>query len=432
MGNTMAQTEFNSDGFMQIAFGAMILLIVFEIVASSIQKRNYYRWNVLIADVSTGVIFAIVGVLILAGFLVGYNHLEENFSWTFGQSFFTISNPWAWVVSLLLTDFTYYWFHRHAHTFQFLWALHVTHHSTQEMNFAVSFRGNGFQRVFEYIYFLPMALLGIPWEMFFLSHRILKVYQFIVHTRYLGKIGFLEFLMVTPSNHRVHHGTQKVYLDKNHGGIFIIWDRLFGTYAEEFEEPIYGLTKPVNSFNPITVNFHVFRDILRNLFHSKTFRDAFLCLFGPPGWKPEYLRTPADDIKEPAYDFKYDPKPPLHVMIYVTLQAIGLGIVGLFIWKVSKLDLSDSITLTAVAGIVIFSLFSINRTMEMKRWSRRTEFVRNILFSLLFVYFLTTRNLPDIEIFAWPLLFLSLVSLFWIWIKRKTFFDLSQITNSWV
>lgn len=436
----------NSDAFMEYAFIIMIALIGIEIFVSYIKGKQYYRLNVLIADVSTGVIFALVGVVILLGALYVYNIVETNYSLkTLGYDFFPLESPFqfsptfsinwyalgVWSFAVVLADFIYYWFHRHCHEINLLWANHVTHHSTQEMNLSVAFRGNGLQRIFEYGYYLIMALLGMPWQMFLLSHRILKVYQFVVHTRFGGKLGIFEEFMVTPSNHRVHHGTQRKYLDKNHGGIFIIWDRLFGTFEWETDEPIYGLTKPVNSFNPITVNLHVYKEIFLNVLKSKSIIDAFKIVFGPPGWKPEYLRTPEDEFKEPAYTEKYDPKPPMGVMIYVTLQAAVLMAVGLVIWKVAKLDLNNIPTLAILSLVIIFSLFSINRTMEMKRWSRRTEVVRNVLFICGFVGAVYLTKIPNIELFAIPLILLSFVSLIWIIIKRKTFFDLSNITNSW-
>ncbi|MDF3820242.1 sterol desaturase family protein [Leptospira sp. 96542] len=436
----------NSDAFMEYAFLVMVALIGIEIFVSYMKGKEYYRLNVLIADVSTGVIFALVGVVILIGALYIYDIVYQRYSlFSLGYQFFPLTSPFqfsntfsinwyalgVWSFAVVLADFIYYWFHRHCHEINLFWANHVTHHSTQEMNLAVAFRGNGLQRIFEYAYYLSMAVIGMPWEMFLLSHRILKVYQFLVHTRFVGKLGFFEEFMVTPSNHRVHHGTQKKYLDKNHGGIFIIWDRMFKSFEWETDEPIYGLTKPVNSFNPITVNLHVYKEMWDHIKKSRSFRDIWMVVFGPPGWKPEHLRTKDDEFKEPAYTEKYNPKAPIGVMVYVALQATVLLIVGLVIWKVAKLDLNDMTTLAILSVIIVFSLFSINRTMEMKRWSRRTEVVRNAIFILAFLITLFYSKIPNIELFAIPLISLSFVSLLWILIKRKTFFDLSNITNSW-
>ncbi len=429
----------NGDTFMQYAFGAMIALIGIEAFISYIKNKHYYRLNALIADVSTGIIFAVAGVGILVGALFVYDFVETNFSLRrLGIVLFPLESPVylnpfqingpaavAWAVSLVLVDLIYYWFHRHAHTIQIFWACHVTHHSAEEMNFSVSFRGNAFQRIFEYMYFLPLAMIGISWPMFFFCHRIMKVYQFLVHTRFIGKLGFLELFMVTPSNHRVHHGTQLKYIDKNHGGIFIIWDKLFGSFVEETEEPLYGLTKPVGSFNPITANIHVYRDIFQNIKNSRTIGDAFKILFKEPGWKPEYLRSPSDAITEPAYTEKYNPNTPFGVMVYVSLQALILASVGLIIWKVAKLDVTEGWPLFVSGFFLIFSLVSINRIMEMKKWSRRTEVIRNLILSAMFVGVLLYTDVKMISYFTVPLIFLSVLSLLWIVIRRKTFFDLS-------
>ncbi|TGL63828.1 fatty acid hydroxylase family protein [Leptospira ognonensis] len=429
----------NGDTFMQYAFGAMIALIGIEAFFSYIKNKHYYRLNALIADVSTGIIFAVAGVGILVGALYLYDLVERHFSITrLGINLFPLESPLtfspfqinvhasiAWAVSLVLVDFIYYWFHRHAHTMQIFWACHVTHHSAEEMNFSVAFRGNAFQRIFEYLYFLPLAVIGISWPMFFFCHRILKVYQFLVHTRFVGKLGFLELFMVTPSNHRVHHGTQSKYLDKNHAGIFIIWDKLFGSFAEETEEPLYGLTKPVRTFNPITANIHVYRDIFQNMKACRTIGDALRMLYKEPGWKPEYLRTPDDVLKEPAYTEKYNPNTPFGVMVYVSLQALVLAFVGLIIWKVAKLDVTEGWPLIISGFFLIFSLVSINRIMEMKKWSRRTEVIRNMLLSGMFVGVLLYSNVQLISYFTIPLILLSILSLLWIVFRRKTFFDLS-------
>lgn len=434
----------NSDIFMEYAFAAMLILIGVEAFFSFWKDRGYYRVNVLIADVSNGVIFALAGIGILVGALFCYNWLESNFSLSqIGIQLFPLLSPFslepnftvhwnvlaAWVFSIVLADFIYYWFHRHTHTINILWACHVTHHSTEEMNLSVAFRGNAFQRIFEYTYFLPMAMLGIPWEMFFLSHRILKVYQFFVHTRFVGKLGFLELFMVTPSNHRVHHGTQRKYLDRNHGGIFIIWDKLFGSFEEETDEVIYGLTKPVRTFNPITLNLHVYSEILANMKKARNWSDRLKLVFKEPGWKPDYMITPEDEFKEPAYTEKYDPKTPLNVMIYVILQAIVLVSVGLLIWKVAKLDVTQGWPLIIVGSFVVFSLVSINRTMEMKKWSKRSEVIRNIILVGFLVGVAVYFHIPAIVYLSIPLLALALASLFWIVVKRKTFYSYSLATS---
>jgi alkylglycerol monooxygenase len=441
--NTATLITATSDLFMEYAFGAMLILIGVEAFVSYWKKKDYYHINVLIADVSNGIIFALAGIGILVGALFVYDLIEKNFSLNLiGIVLFPLESPFSfspftihwnylasWTLALVLVDFIYYWFHRHAHTLNILWACHVTHHSAEDMNLSVAFRGNAFQRIFEYIYFFPLAMLGMPWEIFFFCHRILKVYQFFVHTRFFGKLGFYEYLMVTPSSHRVHHGTERKYLDKNHGGIFIIWDKMFGSFVEEKEEPLYGLTKPVRTFNPITANIHVYSEIIQNVKKARTLSDKLKLIFYEPGWKPDYMKTPEDVFKEPAYTVKYNPNTPQNVMVYVGLQAIVLASVGLLIWKITKLDITQGWPLVIVGLFVIFSLVSINRTMEMKKWSKRSEVIRNVILVSFLISVGFFFKVSGVLYFSIPLLILSLASLIWIVVKRKTFYSDTLATS---
>lgn len=359
------------------------------------QNKSYYRINVLVSDVSTGLIFVLVGVGILSAALYLYNIVHTNFSLSaIGISFFSFENPFqfnptfsikpipllSWTISLVLVDLFYYWFHRLTHEINILWACHVTHHSSEEFNFSVSFRGNAFQRIFEYLFYLPLAIVGIPWFVFLLCHRIMKIYQFVVHTRYVGKLGFLEHFMVTPSGHRVHHGTEPKYIDKNHGGIFIIWDKMFGTYEEEGKEPLYGITKQLKSFNPIWGNVHVYAEILDNMSKTKTFKDKLGILFKRPGWKPDYLRKPEEKLNIPAYESKYNPIVPKWVLYYSFIQILVTIVIGLATWKISVLSIIPAYLIVLLFSYVLFGLISINGILEGKSWANETEFIRNTIF----------------------------------------------------
>lgn len=248
-------------------------LVVVEAVWG--RRKGVYRWNDSVGDLATGILYSLSGVLITIAALflykeIGmYSSVQTLFGWGEfpsgsplqkgeGGFVFSLENLLAWGFVLIAVDFIYYWFHRATHEVHFLWACHVTHHSSEEFNLTVALRQSMFQRIFEYAFNLPLALLGIPWWMFFVCHSILKIYQFWVHTRLVGKLGWMEKILLTPSHHRVHHGRDPEYLDKNHGGILILWDKWFGTYTEEKKEPIYGLTEPLPTFNPVWANFHVY------------------------------------------------------------------------------------------------------------------------------------------------------------------------------
>jgi sterol desaturase/sphingolipid hydroxylase (fatty acid hydroxylase superfamily) len=182
-----------------------------------------------------------------------------------------------------MVDLCRYWAHRIAHEQRLWWATHVTHHSSEEMNFTVSFR-TGWTNSIKFIFFSPVPFLGIDPFTFFICHQAAVLYQFFVHTQLVKKLPKpIEYIFVTPSHHRVHHGTNAAYIDKNYGSTFIIWDRLFGTFAPEEEKPVYGLTTPVKSYNPVFLVFHEWIALWHDLRHAKSVKEALKIMFKPPG-----------------------------------------------------------------------------------------------------------------------------------------------------
>lgn len=223
--------------------------------------------------------------------LYAYFYIYEHFR--FFE--FAMTNPWAWVLCIVGQDFCYYWSHRLAHEVNFLWAGHVIHHHSEEYNLVVALRQTGLGGLVSWIFYVPLALFGFhPW-MYLASGQINLIYQFWVHTKAVGKIGKIgEYLLSTPSHHRVHHAINPIYIDKNHGGIFIIFDRMFGTFREETEPCVYGTVKPLRSFNPVYANFHYYWELLKQAFQAEYFLDKILVFFKPPGWIPRQGQNPQD------------------------------------------------------------------------------------------------------------------------------------------
>ena len=193
---------------------------------------------------------------------------------------------YSWALLVLVNDFIYYVFHRLGHRSRFMWAFHVTHHSSQKYNFSVAIRLNLFILPLHFLFMLPLALLGFRPEAILAVNSITTLYQLWVHTELVGKLGILDQIFNTPSNHRVHHGSNPQYLDRNYGAMFIFWDHLFGTYEPEREEPVYGLTKNVDTYNPVTLTLHEARDMFRDAARPGPLRQRLMYLFGPPGWRP--------------------------------------------------------------------------------------------------------------------------------------------------
>lgn len=196
---------------------------------------------------------------------------------------------WAFAVTLLATDLAYYWKHRTEHGVRVLWAFHSVHHSSQEYNLTTAFRLPWFGSIIALIFYIPLVLAGMNPLVVILSRQLVLLYQFWIHTESVGKLGWFDRIMNSPSNHRVHHGSNPRYIDRNHGGILIVWDKLFGTYQAELDaEPVrYGLTHPLGTQNPIKVNLAEPFAIIRDVRQAKSWRDAVRFVFGNPGWRPQ-------------------------------------------------------------------------------------------------------------------------------------------------
>ncbi|MEL4240945.1 sterol desaturase family protein [Shewanella sp. LC6] len=220
------------------------------------------------------------GMDILAGLLIAKWYLA-----VFGWKLFDIQmGPFSFVLLMIAQDFCYYWFHRASHRVRWMWAAHVVHHSSENMNFSTAFRQSlMYPFAGMWVFWLPLVILGFDpnWVVFVVLLNL--GLQFFVHTQAVRKLGPLEWLFNTPSHHRVHHGRNPQYIDKNYAGILIIWDKLFGTFVPEEETVIYGITKPVNSFNPIKVTFSEWRDMFSDVTtKGLSFSERLKLLFAPP------------------------------------------------------------------------------------------------------------------------------------------------------
>ncbi len=189
---------------------------------------------------------------------------------------------WAWVSLILIDDFAYYWFHRMSHESRFLWNFHVVHHSSERYNLSVAVRQSWFGALGHWIFYVPLGLMGFPFWAFVIVHGFNLIYQYWIHTEFVGKLGWFELIFNTPSQHRVHHAVNPQYLDKNYAGIFSIWDRLFGSFIEETEKPRYGIIKPINSYHWLWINTHGWFEMWEGMKQKKTLFGKLRCFFGAP------------------------------------------------------------------------------------------------------------------------------------------------------
>ncbi|MDP4247155.1 MAG: sterol desaturase family protein, partial [Bacteroidota bacterium] len=211
---------------------------------------------------------------------------------------------WYWILLVLAEDLLYYWLHRFDHEIRLFWAVHVTHHSSTQLNFTVGFRSSVFQPLYRFVYFIPLALAGFrPLDIVFI-YSATQIWGICVHTELIDKMGWLEYILVTPSHHRVHHASNPKYLDKNMGMLLIVWDRLFGTFQAELSDPAYqpkkyGLTKAPGAETPVSIVFHEWQDILKDLNRKDIgWGIKWRYLFGPPGWSHDGSRFTSEQLRQ--------------------------------------------------------------------------------------------------------------------------------------
>jgi len=258
------------------------ILIGVEIWLMSKERlEEVYEFKDSVTCIGMG-LTVVIWEVVMKGFMYGLFVLLH----TFALFEISMTDWWAWILILFADDFTFYWHHRLSHEIRVLWAAHVNHHSSERFNLAVALRQSWMEQVYKYFFWLWLPVVGFPPMMIFIMISFSLIYQFWVHTQLVGKLGPLEWFMNTPSHHRVHHSSNHLYLDRNHGGIFIIWDRIFGTFQEEIDEvkPIYGITKNIETHNLFKVAFHEYQNIFHELRKANSWKERLGILFMPPGW----------------------------------------------------------------------------------------------------------------------------------------------------
>ncbi len=260
-----------------IAIPVFALLIAVEAWLVIRENKDEFDQKDTWTNIFVGFMSVVWGALF--GLVTGYFYLAV---YEFAPYKMPMNAWWAWLALLFVDDFAYYWFHRFSHEIRFLWNFHVVHHSSNQYNLSVAVRQSWFSGIAHWIFYVPVALLGFPFWAFVTMHGLNLVYQFWIHTKLVSKIGFLEKILNTPSHHRVHHGVNNQYLDKNYAGIFIIWDKMFGTFVEETETPRYGIITPLTTYNPLWINTHGWFEMFAAMKRQKTLRNKLRCVFGSP------------------------------------------------------------------------------------------------------------------------------------------------------
>ena len=363
--------------YIVLAIPVFFLLIGVEVLITRLMAKDYYRLSDSVNDLSCGIIQQLLEVFLKTALFAGYVFLFHN---TRRFSIPTTSVP-AWIACFVGVDFFYYWFHRMSHEVNAFWAAHIVHHQSEEFNLAVALRQGALQQAFSWVFYLPLAVVGFPPLMFLTLSSFNTLYQFWIHTRAIGKLGPVEWVFSTPSNHRVHHACNPKYIDKNYGGTLIVWDRLFGSFHEEEEEPVYGITKPLASWNPLWANVHYWVELTGKARQATRFADKLRMFVKPPGWQPEemggFLRPPEIDR---ASQRKFETPVPRGFAVYLLVQfLLVLFLSAILLWNQESLD-SPALAVGCLA--IVWSLVNLGGLFEGKSWAFTLEKVRVVLFVL--------------------------------------------------
>ncbi|WP_025146654.1 sterol desaturase family protein [Pedobacter jeongneungensis] len=364
--------------YIALSVPVFFILIGIELVYNFYKKLNYYRLNDSIANLSQGIGQQLTGIFMKTALFFGYKYIFEHW-----RLFELPKNIWIWMLLFIGVDFFYYWFHRMSHQVNALWAAHIVHHQSEEYNLTVALRQSWFQGWFSWVFYLPLAFVGFDPIMFLTLSSFNTLYQFWIHTRAIKNMGFLEYILNTPSHHRVHHGSNPKYIDKNHAGTLIIWDRIFGTFQKEEEEVYYGITKPLASWNPVWANLHYWGDLVKTAKQSPKISDKIKVFLKPPGWFPSHLGgfQSAPEINPITYQ-KYNPAYQAKLTGYVLIQfLVALAAGSAILFSYHKME-----TMPLISGsfFIMFTLITCGALLEQKAWQIKFEYFR-LIFGILLV-----------------------------------------------
>ena len=359
---------------MLLAIPVFFICMGLEFFIGWIKKQKYYQFSDTITNLNIGIGNQVFS-LFFKGLILGVAlYFYENFA-----LFYQPATWWSFVLCLFLYDFLYYWAHRWSHEVNFLWGAHIVHHQSEEFNLSVALRQSWFHNVLAFFIFMPVPLLGFDPVIFFTVSALVTFYQFWIHTKAIDKLHpVIEFIFNTPSHHRVHHGTDPQYIDKNHAATFIIWDRIFGTFQEEIEEPTYGITQPLKSWNPSWANFHYYVEMFEKAAKMSNWKDKVRMLVARPGWLPVELGGFQQPEKNKQRKFNKKARKSLNFYVAVQFLLLTIGLVD-FMYHFDELSTFYQYTLL---GVMLLTMMICGGILENKKWVPVAEYSRLILVML--------------------------------------------------
>jgi sterol desaturase/sphingolipid hydroxylase (fatty acid hydroxylase superfamily) len=360
-----------------IAMPLFLLLVLLEKWYGWRKGNDTVRTMDMISSLSSGVTNSTKDVLGLSLAIISYSWMVENLT------IYQVQSSWLlYVIAFLALDFAGYWVHRLAHTVNFFWNNHIVHHSSEEFNLACALRQSisVYFRIYAFL-LIPAALFGVPQQVIAVVAPLHLFAQFWYHTQHIHKMGWLEYIIVTPAHHRVHHAINPEYLDKNYGQIFIFWDRMFGTFQEESPAipAVYGVTRPVRTWNPIKINFMHLWLLMQDAWHTKSWKDKLRVWLMPLGWRPADVveKYPVYKIEDVYHFEKYDTPAPKGMIIYLWIQLFCLLLIVSYLFgNVASIGLTNMM----YYGLFIFAqVYALTEFMDRNPRALIYEVVKNMI-----------------------------------------------------
>ena len=375
--------------YVELAVPFFILAVALEFSYGKLVGRQTYHLSDTVNSLQLGVLSRLVDLLKLSfsaavvGSLVGLIGVPQ----------WSMADAWQWVAAFVAYDFCYYWKHRFGHEWRIFWASHAAHHQSEEFNLSTALRQTGTDYL-GFVFYVPLFLAGLPASAIITVGSLNLIYQFWVHTEHIRRLGPLEWVFVTPSNHRVHHARNPCYIDRNYAGVFIVWDRLFGTFQDErADEPcVYGVTKALHSWNPLWANLHVWYEGWQHAWQAPRWRDKLLLWFKPPAWTPPGVDAPAPVSWQYP---RFDPLASSFARGYTFVQFWLLT--GASLWLLKAQSELPRVIVLALLGWLCLSMYVQGVWLEGRRSALRLEWLRlsaTGLLALLGIYMLPNASIP--------------------------------------
>ena len=374
-----------------------ILLILIEIIYGQIKKKQTHSFMDTLSSLSSGMTNILKDILGLVVVIISYPYLLGKLS------IFNIENTFiVYIAAFICVDFSGYWSHRLNHKINLFWNQHIIHHSSEEFNLACALR-QSFSDLLGYtaLFLIPAAVLGVPTDVITLLAPLHLFGQFWYHTQHIGKLGILEYFLVTPSQHRVHHAINPIYIDKNLAPIFCVWDRCFGTFQEELEDepPVYGVLKPVRTWNPLLINFQHLWGLIFDAWHTRSIREKLTLWWQPTGYRPEDVkkRFPRNIITSINEVEKYNPESGNSIKGWAMFQ--WLGTTFMLLLFLANYPSFGNLQALLFGGVIMLSIFGYTSVMDQQSWAFNFELVRNLIGLLFFI--IPSQNVFYLSTMPW-------------------------------